>query len=430
MIETFPTVNFSAYQRQTILEKLSTLLDMHKAELADLIVSEVKKPISLAQREVERAVAITKDAAAEAVRFGGEWLPADIQASTAQHQIFSKRVPLGPLLAITPFNYPLNLAVHKIAPAMAVGLAFVLKPSPRAPRTAQLLIQLIHDAGWPQAAAQLLTCPNEQVIDWVRDPRFAIVSFTGSAAIGWKIKKEAAAKQVLLELGGNASVVLAPDAAWNKAIARIVWGAFMYAGQVCISVQQIWIHDLFYEACCKAIVSETEKLKVGDPQQAAILVPPMIDGAAAARIEVWIKTAQAGGAKILCGGNRDDATFSPTVLSEVPLSSLLVCEEAFGPILVVHRYHDLSEVYQHLQADAYGLQTAVYTESLRTAFDAYQKISAGTVLINEIPTFRLDTMPYGGTKASGVGREGVRHAMLDYSEAKNLVLQPYFSGLA
>ena len=421
-----PTIQLAAYQRQQILNKVASLITAERQMLAELICQEVLKPISLAQREVERAAWIFEEAAAEAIRFGGDWLPSDIQASTQHHQVFSKQVPLGPLLALTPFNYPLNLAVHKIAPAMAVGLPFVLKPSPRSPRTAEALINIIHRAGWPEDGAQLLLCGNEEVSTWVQDPRFAILSFTGSTSIGWQLKKLTNAKQVLLELGGNASVVLAPDARWSQALARIAWGAFMYAGQVCIAIQQLWIHDDFYDACVPALLAEVSKIKVGDPKENDTLVPPMIDEAAAQRVEQWVQAAKAKGARVLCGGQRQGALMSPTVLADVPLDMPICCEEVFGPVLVLHRYRDLSTVYQKLSEFRYGLQTSIYTQTLSTAFEAYEKLSMGSVLVNEIPTFRLDTMPYGGSKDSGVGREGVRYTMAAYCEYKNLIIQPQF----
>lgn len=425
-ISPFASPPLPAYQRADILNTLVRLLRRDAKVLIQLISSEVSKPITLAQRELERAQGVFAEAAAESLRWGGSWLPADVQATT--HQVFSKPLPLGPLLAITPFNYPLNLAVHKIAPAMALGIPFVLKPSPRAPGTAQKLLALVHEAGYPQASAQLLLCSNEQALDWVRDPRFAILSFTGSAAVGWALKKESNAKQVLLELGGNASVILAPDSAWKEALPKIVWGAFMFAGQVCISVQQLWVHESFYDACVSELLQATAQVKAGDPMQPETVVSPMIDEAAAQRVEAWINQAQGQGASVLLRGLRHGRTLSPTVLSDVPLDQPLCCEEVFGPVLVLHRYKQLSQVYQRINEFRYGLHASIYTQALATAFDAFESLQMGSVLVNEIPTFRLDSMPYGGSKDSGLGREGVRYAMAAYCEPKNLILQPKFPG--
>ncbi len=423
-LKPFPQLTLPAYERKKILQRLAGLIEKEQSQLARLICSEVKKPISLAQNEVRRAVAVCQDAAEESVRQHGEWLQADVQQHTLRHQIFSKKLPRGPLLAITPFNYPFNLPMHKIAPAMALGMPFALKPSPRAVQTGQALVNLVHRAGWPAAAAQVLQCSNQDVMRWVWDARFAVVSFTGSADIGWRIKAEAGKKQVLLELGGNASVILAPDALWQSALPRLAWGAFMYAGQVCIAVQQIWVHESFYDSFIKALKKETLRLGVGDPRRAKTLVPPLIDAAAADRVMAWIGQATAQGAKLLCGGKRQGALVYPTVLTQVPEQLPLVCEEAFGPVLIVHRYRNLPEVYACVNQFRYGLQASIYTRSQATAFEAFESLRMGTVLVNEIPTFRLDTMPYGGTKDSGFGREGVRFAMEHYSEPRNLVLLP------
>ena len=415
--------NLPAYARAKILLEAAGELDKRAEEFAKLICAEVGKPLKEARREAARAAFTVRWAGEEARRISGEALPLDLDANSEGRWAVVKRVPRGPALFITPFNFPLNLVAHKVAPAVAAGVPFVLKPDPRCPKTAELLVRVLIEAGWPAEAAIVVSGPIPAAEALVRDERFRIFSFTGSTAVGWRLKSLAVKAHSCLELGGNAAVFVAKDADLPWAAARCAWGAFYYSGQVCISVQRIFVEKEVHAEFRKLLVENIKGLVVGDPKDENTDVGPLIDEKSAIRVEEWLKEAVAKGAKLWTGGPRQGLTIPPSLLEGVPADCRLSCEEAFGPVATLDAVASKEEALDRINASRYGLQAGLFTNDLSFVQRAYQVLNVGGIIVNDIPSFRSDAMPYGGVKDSGIGREGVRYAIEDFTEPKTLVIK-------
>jgi len=411
-----------AHARANALSAVATAITSRTEEFARCLSSEAGKPIADARREVGRAINTFAIAGEEAKRIPGEVVPLDISPGTDRHFGIARRFPIGPILGITPFNFPLNLVAHKVAPAIAVGNPIVLKPAPQTPLTALLLGEVLSHLGLPDGMFSILPCANSVAERMVADDRFAMVSFTGSAAVGWKLKSKAGKKRVVLELGGNAGVIVEPDADLDRAAERCAVGGYGYSGQTCISVQRIYVHESIYQPFLERLLKHVRSLKAGDPLDESTTIGPLIDENAAKRVESWIQEAVAGGATLQLGGKRRGSLVDATVLTDVKSEMKVSREEAFGPLVNVTPYRKFEEAIAALNDSAYGLQAGVFTRDIQKAFQAYENVEAGAVLINEIPTFRADQMPYGGVKNSGLGREGVRYAIEEMTERKLLVL--------
>lgn len=411
-----------AHARAEALLKIAGRLAARQDEIARTMTSEAGKPVTDARREVGRAVQTFTIAAEEAKRIGGDVIPMDLAPGMDRHLGLLRRFPVGPVLGITPFNFPLNLVAHKVAPCLAAGNPIVLKPAPQTPLTALLLAEIILEAGLPPGALSVVPCENAVAEQMVTDERFKVISFTGSAAVGWMLKAKSGKKRVLLELGGNAGVIVEPDADLALAAARCAAGGYAYSGQTCISVQRIFAHESVYDRFVEQLIARVKALKTGDPADEATAVGPLIDEAAARRVEQWIQEAVAQGARVLTGGTRAGSVVEATVLTDVTPAMKVSCREVFGPVVVVSRYRDFSAALASLNESDYGLQAGVFTRDIDRIFQAYRELEVGAVLANEIPTFRADHMPYGGVKDSGFGREGVRYAIEEMTELKLLIL--------
>ena len=415
----------SSHDRKALLEGVSAALAKRSDDFAELLARESGKPIALARAEVARAVSTFDFASEEATRMVGEVMPLDTTSTTRGTSGSWVRVPAGPVLGIAPFNFPLNLVAHKIAPALACGCSIVLKPPPQAPLTSLLLAECIRDVGAPVDAVQVVPCSNEVAELLVRDERFATLSFTGSARVGWSLKSIAGKKRVLLELGGNAAAIVHEDASLETACARVVSGAFGYAGQVCIKVQRLYVHRPVADRFVREVVARGVAIEPCSPLDPAGLCGPMIDEANAARVAAWVDEAVRAGARVLCGARRQGNRHWPTILEiEGDGRGLkVVDEEVFGPVLTVHRYDSWDQALAMADATRYGLQAGVFTDSRARIAQAFARLHVGGLVVNDVPTFRVDSMPYGGTRDSGVGREGVRFAMEEMTERKLLVVR-------
>ncbi len=412
-----------AHVRAKILLKAAEALEGQAEDFARLICREVGKPLKEARREAARGAFTLRWAGEESRRVMGEVLPLDLDANSEGRYAMVKRVPRGPALFITPFNFPLNLVAHKVAPAVAVGLPFVLKPDPRCPKTAEKLVGLLVDAGWPAEAAIIVGGPLPAAEALVRDERFRIFSFTGSTAVGWKLKALAVKAHSCLELGGNAAVFVAKDADLSWAAARCAWGAFCFSGQTCISVQRIFVETDVHAEFRRLLVENIKILVVGDPADENTDIGPLIDEKSAIRIEEWLKEAVGRGAKLWSGGPRKGLFIPPSLLEGVPADCRLSCEEAFGPAATLDAVQSREEALERMANTRYGLQAGIFTNDLAFIHRAFERLNVGGLIVNDIPTFRSDAMPYGGMKDSGQGREGVRYAMEDFTEPKTLVMK-------
>lgn len=413
-----------AYQRAEVLRKASELIAARKDELATLITRESGKPISASRLEVERAVFTFRSAAEAAARaHEGEVLDMTVTRSGAQRSGSFRYFPIGVVLAITPFNYPLNLVAHKVAPAIASGNTVVLKPAPQTPLTAFKLADIMQEAGLPPGVLNVITCDNEVAESMVRDERIAMVSFTGSDTVGWKLKSIAGRAKVALELGGNGFVIIHDTDDLDRTIDVLARGAFNYAGQICISVQNLLVRREMYDEVVRAMVASAESLSVGDPKLEDTVVGPMISEAAAKKVEQWIEDAEASGAKRHTGDLQLPNVLTPTVLTDVPHDSTIYQHEAFAPVVIIEAYDSIEEAIEIVNASTFGLQAGLFTNDMRVIQTAYEKLDVGGLIINDSNAFRLDTMPYGGVKSSGFGREGILFAMREMSEIKMLVLK-------
>jgi acyl-CoA reductase-like NAD-dependent aldehyde dehydrogenase len=416
------TRKLPAYERSRILHEISAGIRARREELGRLIALEAGKPIRDALVEVDRATLTFRLGAEEAERMTGELIPLDLLPSSKDRIGITRRFPIGPIAGISPFNFPLNLAAHKVAPAIATGNPIVLKPPSKDPLVMLAVAEIIEAAGAPAGSVSILPMTRELGDKMVADPRFKLLTFTGSPSVGWRMKDRAGKKKVVLELGGNAGVIVdrSADLAW--AVKRTLVGAFAYAGQVCISVQRLFVHEDVWDEFMDAFAAGAAMLKVGDPLDPTTDVGPMVDGAAASRTQRWVDEALALGGKALLGGTADGGFFPPTILTDVPDTAQVCSNEAFAPLVVAFPFHDLDEAVAKVNDSMFGLQTGVFTNDLAGAWRAFSELEVGGVIVNDIPTYRIDHMPYGGVKDSGLGREGIRYAMDDMTEIRIMVL--------
>jgi len=411
----------SGFDRSQVLAAASRAISARAEELTRLIVAEGGKPYKNAAVEVARAVSTLRWAAEEANRFTGELLRLDTEETARGRLGIVRRFPLGPVLGIAPFNFPLNLVCHKVGPALAAGNPIVVKPASATPLSALVLGDILVEAGAAEAIS-VLTCASSDAERAAQDDRVAKVSFTGSTDVGWKLKSLAPRKKVTLELGGNAAVIVEPDADLDHAAGRIAYGGFYQAGQSCISVQRVLVERTVFDRFCDTIVPRVEALLVGDPHDPETDVGPLIDGAALDRVDEWVREALDGGARALCGAKRDDPCYRPTVLTDVSPSMKVSCREVFGPVVTVQPYASFDEALALANDTEYGLQAGIFTNDIGKVFRAHREVRVGGLIHNDVSAFRADQMPYGGVKASGYGREGLRYAMEDMSEVRILVV--------
>jgi glyceraldehyde-3-phosphate dehydrogenase (NADP+) len=404
------------------LRKIAEGIEARKKDFVKTIAEESAKPVIYARSEVERAVATFLYAAGEAERFVGEMVAVDAQAVGKDKTAWTKRVPRGVIYGITPFNFPLNLVAHKVAPALAAGNSIIIKPSEKTPLTALLLGEVFLDSGLPKNALQIVPMDVGNMDLVFDDERIKMISFTGSAEVGWKLKSLAGKKAVALELGGNAPVIIDESADLEKTVEKNVVGAFAFSGQICISVQRIFIHEKIFADWTEKFITATRQLRKGNPLDEKTQISVMIDEKAARRTEKWVAEAVENGARLLTGGKREKAFFEPTVLTGTTAEMRVVSEEVFAPIVVIEKFTDFEEAINLANNSKYGLQAGVFTQNLKNANYAAENLDFGGVIINDLPIFRVDNMPYGGVKNSGFGREGVRYAMEEMSEIRLIVI--------
>ncbi|MGA2218747.1 MAG: aldehyde dehydrogenase family protein [Terracidiphilus sp.] len=412
------------WKRREILEDVAGSLLEQKERFANLIVAEAGKPLRLARAEVDRAILTFKTAAEEAARLGGESLPLDLTEGNEGRWGLVQRFPVGPILAITPFNFPLNLVAHKLAPAIAAGCPFILKPAPQTPFTALALGEVILKAGWPAEALAVLPLSNTDTAHLAeKEDRIKLVSFTGSAKVGWELKAHSGRKRVLLELGGNAALIVHSD--WHDlddAALRTAHAAFGFAGQSCISVQRVFVHRAIFQSFLWKLVEHTASLVSGDPADEQTEVGPLIRPAEAERIEAWIKEAVQSGAKLVAGGERKGSVVTPAILTATKPGMKIRDEEAFGPVVLVEPYEDFEQALADVNHSRFGLQAGLLTRDAGRILTAYRELEVGALIVGDTPAWRLDPMPYGGVKDSGLGREGIRSAIEEMTESRMLVM--------
>ncbi|MBX7243020.1 MAG: aldehyde dehydrogenase family protein [Bacteroidia bacterium] len=414
---------YSAGKKAQLLHRLTELIERDKEIFISLLISEAGKPRSYAGAEVERGIFTVRSAAEEAVRFGGEYIPLDFGAGEGKTAL-TKAFPLGIILGITPFNFPLNLALHKIAPAFATGNAIIIKPSPYAPLCMVHLKNLVEEAGYPEGIFQLLICDNEVSEKAVRSDEIAMLSFTGSPKVGWYLKNIAGKKKVCLELGGNAAVLVDETADLDPAALQTATGSNAYSGQTCISTQRIYVHSAVWELFLPKLLAAFAQLKSGNPAEKDTVNGPLIDAIHLERIRLWVEKAVSSGAKILYGGeilDKGKNLYSPTLLSDVPYTARIYAEEAFGPVAIIEPVKDFKSGIARINDSVFGLQSGIFTQNIQHMKYALEHLEVGGIIVNQVPGFRIDTMPYGGVKDSGFGREGVRFAMEEMTEKRLLV---------
>jgi len=413
-----------SHERSGILKNIVEGIDKRKEEFAKTLVQEGGKPLKTARVEVQRAIATFSIAAQEANRFSsGELLPIDIVPGSEERFGLTRRFPLGVIMGISPFNFPLNLVAHKVAPAIASANTMILKPASQTPISALMLGEVALEAGLPEGALNILPLPGAQIEPVIEDARIRKISFTGSDEIGWELMKKYSKKKVTLELGGNAATIIDEDPPdLDFAASRNAWGAFYQAGQSCISVQRMYVHEKIFDKFLDNFINETKKLKLGDPMLEDTDVGPVIDNGSADRIMSWTDEALENGAELLTGGKRDGKLIEPTVLTGVSHNSKVSCQEIFGPVVHIEPYKDFDEALERVNDSRYGLQAGVFTKDMKKAFKAYHALQVGGVIVNDYPSFRVENMPYGGVKDSGVGKEGLSHAIEEMTELKLMVV--------
>jgi acyl-CoA reductase-like NAD-dependent aldehyde dehydrogenase len=412
-----------AYERQAVLDHCVSRFRERFDELAMALCIEAGKPIKDARGEVTRLIDTFRIASEESVRIGGEVLPLDISARARGYSGMWKRVPIGPCSFISPFNFPLNLAAHKVAPALAVGCPFVLKPASLTPIGALVIGEVLAETDLPKGAFSILPCSRDGAARFTEDERLKLLSFTGSPGVGWDLKARAGKKPVVLELGGNAAVIVDADADLADAVERIVFGAFYQSGQSCIGVQRIIVHESVYEDFKSRLVSATRALRMGDPKDESTFIGPMISEKEASRLHGWIESALSSGATLLCGGQREGAMLEATLLENVAPGEDVVCQEAFGPVAILSKFADFEAALDEVNDSVFGLQAGIFTRDLYKAQEAWNRLDVGGVVIGDVPSWRVDHMPYGGVKESGLGREGIRFAIEDMTEIRLLVIR-------
>ena len=416
------TRRLPAFERQRVLRQISAGIAERKEEFSRTLALEAGKPIKAARQEVERAIFTFNVGAEESTRIYGEFLPLDWQEFTAGRWGIVRRFPLGPVAGITPFNFPLNLVAHKVAPAIAAGCSMVLKPAPQTPLCSLLLAECVQQAGWPDGGFNVLPLSNDDASLLITDDRIKLISFTGSVPVGWDIKRRAGKKKVVLELGGNAAVIVHNDADLAYAADRCVAGGFGYAGQTCISVQRILVEHSVYGKFTDLLVEGVKKLKSGDPLNESTDVGPVIRESDAVRTTAWIEEAVRAGARLLCGGGRKGLVVEPTVLTGTRPDMKVNCQEIFGPVVTIEPYKTFDDALREVNHSSFGLQAGLFTRDAKLLFEAYEELEVGGLIAGDVPSFRIDHMPYGGVKDSGLGREGLRYAIEEMTQPKLLVM--------
>lgn len=411
------------FERQALLEHCVKRFTERADELAQALCIEAGKPIKDAKGEVSRLIDTFKIAAEESVRINGEVVNLEISARAKGYQGMTKKVPIGPCSFISPFNFPLNLAAHKVAPAIAAGCTFVLKPASRTPIGALIIGEVLAETDLPKGAFSILPCSRDGADLFTTDERLKLLSFTGSPDVGWALKAKAGKKPVVLELGGNAACVIDEDADIEDAIDRVIVGAYYQSGQSCISVQRLLVHSKIYDEFKSRYVEKVKALVSGDPSNEDTFIGPMISEGEAERLHGWIEEAKEKGATILCGGTRDGAMLEATVMENVPKDCDASAEEAFGPLSILVPFDDYDEALEEVNNSRYGLQAGVFTRDIYKAHKAWDVLDVGGVVIGDVPSWRVDNMPYGGVKDSGLGREGIRYAIEDMSETRLMVIR-------
>jgi acyl-CoA reductase-like NAD-dependent aldehyde dehydrogenase len=420
---TEPMAKLASYERQAVLQHCVDRFKERFDELAYALCVEAGKPIKDSEGEVTRLIDTFRIAAEESVRMYGEVMPLDISERAKGYQAIWKRVPVGPCSFISPFNFPLNLAAHKVAPAIAVGCPFVMKPASMTPLGAIIMGEVLAETDLPEGAFSILPAHRDGADMFTEDERLKLLSFTGSPAVGWALKAKSGKKKVVLELGGNAAVVVDRDANLDDALERIIFGAFYQSGQSCIGVQRIIIHEDVYDRFRDMMVEKTKSLVAGDPQARATFIGPMISEKEASRLKGWIDDAIDGGASLLTGGGCKGNMLEATLLENVHKDAKALNEEAFGPLAILQKFSDFDEALAEVNRSTFGLQAGIFTRDLFKMFDAWDRLEMGGVVINDVPSYRVDNMPYGGVKDSGLGREGIKFAMEDMTEIRNLVVR-------
>ncbi len=413
------------YARQAVLNHCVKRFQERYDEMALALCIEAGKPIKDARGEVTRLIDTFRVAAEEAVRMGGEVMNLEISPRAKGYRGMWKRVPIGPCSLISPFNFPLNLAAHKIAPAIAAGCTWVMKPASRTPIGALIMGEVLAETDLPAGAFSVLPAHRDGADLFTEDDRLKLLSFTGSPDVGWKLKAKAGRKKVVLELGGNAACIVDADQAdrLDHVVERLVFGAYYQSGQSCISVQRILVHDAIYDDLRPKLVAAVKALKMGNPRDEDTFIGPMISEGEAKRLKAWIDQAEAAGAKRLCGGKLEGAMLEATLLEDVPLETDINCEEAFGPVAALYRWSDFEAALKQVNASKFGLQAGLFSHDIRKAMRAWDVLDVGGVVVNDVPSWRVDNMPYGGVKDSGLGREGVRYAIEDMTEIRLLVIR-------
>ena len=416
---------FPPYKRQDVLNHCVTRFRERFDELALALCIEAGKPIKDARGEVTRLIDTFRVGAEESVRIGGEVMNLEIAPRAQGYRGMWKRVPIGPCSLISPFNFPLNLAAHKIAPAIAAGCTWVMKPASRTPIGALIIGEILAETDLPKGAFSILPCARDGADLFTVDDRLKLLSFTGSPGVGWELKAKAGRKKVVLELGGNAACIVDADQAdrLDHVVERLVFGAYYQSGQSCISVQRIIVHEDLYDALRDKMVTAVKALKMGNPRDEDTFIGPMISESEAKRLQGWVSTAVDGGATLLCGGKRDGAMLEAALLENIPTDSDLNCEEAFGPAAALYRYTDFEAALRQVNDSKFGLQCGIFSTDIRKAMRAWDVLEVGGVVINDVPSWRVDNMPYGGVKDSGLGREGLRYAIEDMTEIRLLVIR-------
>lgn len=408
-----------AYERSDILEKVAGFLKADREECAKMIAKEAAKPLKAARAEVDRTIMTYTFAAHEARRIHGETVPMDAAPGGQGRLAFTIREPLGIIAAITPFNFPMNLVAHKVGPAIAAGNTVVLKPASQTPLSAYKIAEYFQKAGLPKGALNVITGSGSKIGDiLMKDDRIKMITFTGSPEVGRYIRENSGLKRVTLELGSNSALIVDDAVSLDKVIPRVVTGAFAYQGQVCISIQRIFVHENIFETFLEQFIGETRQLKTGDPLEEDTDISALISRGDVKRTKDWVDEAVRNGAGLVFGGEFEDGIFQPTVLKDVPLTEKVSCEEVFAPVVHINRFCEIEEAIAHVNDSKYGLQAGIFTNDIHKALQAAKKLHVGGVMINEIPTFRVDQMPYGGVKMSGMGREGIKYAVEEMTELK------------
>ena len=416
------TRRLPSYKRAEILGNIGDGIQKRSEEFARTIALEAGKPIIDARSEVERAIGTFRIAAEESKRMLGEYIPLDISERSKNRTAINKRFPVGPILGISPFNFPLNLVVHKVAPAIASGNPIIIKPAAKTPLIALLLGEVISEAGLPTGGFSVFPCASNLAERMVADERIKMFTFTGSAVVGWRLKQIAGKKRVTLELGGNAGAIIDSSDNLDYAVKRCIASAFSFSGQVCISLQRLFVNKKIYDDFVPKFLDEVKTLKMGDPLSEETRLGPMIDEPSAQRIESWVNEAVKEGAVLTYGGRRKGTLYEPTVITKTTPQMKVNTNELFAPAVTVSRHDTFEEAVERINDSAYGLQASVFTNNIRHVFYAYEYLEVGGLIVNDVPSFRADNMPYGGVKDSGIGREGVRYAMEEMTEPKLLVL--------